>query len=190
MDAAVGRILATLESSNLASNTLVVFTSDNGGTGSARNAPLSGTKGSTMEGGIRVPCLVRWPGVLSTGVVSEQVGITMDLTASFARVAGVGAPPARPFDGVDLLFRLATRQPSTPRTLFWRGRRGENAWWAVRDGDLKYIRRKQGDGMQEWLFDLAADIAERSNLLAARPAEVQRLKGRLAQWETEVRPSR
>lgn len=190
LDAAVGRVLATLEARALAGNTLVVFTSDNGGTGSARNAPLSGTKGSTMEGGIRVPCLIRWPGMLPAGVVSGQAGITMDLTASFARVAGVEAPPGRPFDGVDLLALVAARQPPMPRTLFWRGRRGDNTWWAVRAGDLKYVRRQQGNNLQEWLFDLTADVAERNNLLTERPADVQRLMRQLAEWEKEVRPRR
>jgi N-acetylgalactosamine-6-sulfatase len=190
MDQAVGRILATLETNGLASNTLVVFASDNGGTASARNAPLSGLKGSTMEGGIRVPCLLRWPGVLPAGAVSDQVGITMDLTTSFARAAGVSAPPDRPFDGVDLVTPLAARQPPLPRTLFWRGRRGDNTWWAVRDGDLKYVRRAQGGAVTEWLFDLAGDVAERNNLLSERSNDVGRLRSRLAQWENEVRPRR
>lgn len=190
MDAAVGRILATLDAHSLATNTLVVFSSDNGGTASARNAPLSGAKGSTMEGGIRVPCLIRWPGRLPVGVVTDQVGITMDLTASFAHAAGVNAPLDSPFDGIDLLGRVAERQPTVPRMLFWRGRRAENAWWAVRNADLKYVRRKQGAEMKEWLFDLAADVAERNNLLAARPADAQRLKRRLDQWEREVQPRR
>jgi len=190
MDDAVERILATIQAAGLMTNTLVVFTSDNGGTASARNAPLSGRKGSTMEGGIRVPCLMRWPGVLPAGVISDQVGITMDLTASFAQVGGVTAPSDRPFDGMDLVSRLAAREPVIPRALCWRARRGDNAWWAVRDGDLKYVRRKQGNAVTEWLFDLGADLAERNNLLAARPGEVERLKGRLAQWEDAVRPRR
>jgi N-acetylgalactosamine-6-sulfatase len=190
MDAAVERIFAALEAHAVASNTLVVFTSDNGGTASARNAPLTGTKGSTMEGGIRVPSIARWPGRLPAGAVSEQVGITMDLTASFARVAGAMAPSESPWDGEDVLARVAAREPPTPRTLFWRGRRGENSWWAVREGDLKYVRRMQAGETKEWLFDLAADVAEQDNLLAQRPADVQRLKQLLARWETEVRPRR
>jgi N-acetylgalactosamine-6-sulfatase len=190
MDEAVGSISAKLQATGLTSNTLVVFTSDNGGTASARNAPLSGLKGSTMEGGIRVPCLMRWPGALPAGVVSEQVGITMDLAASFARVAGVSAPAEQSFDGIDLVTRMAARQPAIPRTLFWRGRRSDNTWWAVREGDLKYVRRKHGNAMKEWLFDLSADIAEQTDLLSSRAGEAERLKGRLARWEDDVRPRR
>jgi len=190
MDDAVERILATIQAAGLMTNTLVVFTSDNGGTASARNAPLSGRKGSTMEGGIRVPCLMRWPGVLPAGVISDQVGITMDLTASFAQVGGVTAPSDRPFDGMDLVSRLAAREPVIPRALCWRARRGDNAWWAVRDGDLKYVRRKQGNAVTEWLFDLGADIAEWNNQLAVRPTDAQRLRRGLELWETEVQPRR
>ena len=190
MDDAVERILATIQAAGLMTNTLVVFTSDNGGTASARNAPLSGRKGSTMEGGIRVPCLMRWPGVLPAGVISDQVGITMDLTASFAQVGGVTAPSDRPFDGMDLVSRLAAREPVIPRALCWRSRRGDNAWWAVRDGDLKYVRRKQGNAVTEWLFDLGADIAEWNNQLAVRPTDAQRLRRGLELWETEVQPRR
>ena len=190
MDEAIGRILAALEAHRLTENTVVVFMSDNGGTGSARNAPLSGIKGSTLEGGIRVPCIARWPGVLPAGVVSQQVGITMDLTASFARIGGAKAPAAQPFDGVDLLAWAAANGPAQPRTLFWRGRRGDNTWWSVRDGDLKLVRRKQGDKVQQWLFDLAADIGEKNDLAAQRPADVERLARLLTAWENDVRPRR
>src|SRR5262249_13632167 len=82
LDEAVGRILAALEENQLAAQTLVIFTSDNGGTPSARPTPFRGFKGGLFEGGVRVPCLVRWPGVLPVKTTSDQVAITMDLTAS------------------------------------------------------------------------------------------------------------
>lgn len=190
LDAAVGRVLAALDATGLADKTIVVFTSDNGGTRSARNAPLSGVKGSTMEGGIRVPCLARWPGVLPRGVVSEQVGITMDLTAALANAAGVEAPADQPFDGTDVLAKVARGEGPVSRALFWRGRRGQSTWWAVRDGDLKYVRHQQGEVAREWLFDLAGDVAERDDLSARRPDDVQRLKTSLGRWENDVRPVR
>jgi N-acetylgalactosamine-6-sulfatase len=125
MDEAVGRILAALNDGRFAANTLVVFTSDNGGTASARPTPLRGHKGSTFEGGIRVPCIVRWPGVLPAKATTDQVAISMDLTASLARAAGTAPQQGRAFDGIDVLSRIETGQPATPRTLFWRARWGE-----------------------------------------------------------------
>ncbi|HEY8505310.1 MAG TPA: sulfatase-like hydrolase/transferase, partial [Gemmataceae bacterium] len=180
----------------LAENTLVVFASDNGGTRTGRNAPLSGNKGTLYEGGIRVPCIVRRPGHIKPGTTDDRVAITMDLTASIVRAAG--ATPARApvpgggraFDGIDVLADIGAGKPAAKRTLFWRARRGDRTEWAVRDGDLKYLRRKVGERTDEHLFDLAADIAEKRDLLAQRPQDAARLKRLLGEWEKEVRAGR
>jgi N-acetylgalactosamine-6-sulfatase len=189
LDEAVGKILGELEKQKLGTRTLVIFTSDNGGTASARPTPFAGIKGSTFEGGIRVPCIVRWPGVLPARTVTEQVAITMDLTASIARIAGAKAPKGRPFDGIDILERLAKRQPVLERTLFWRARRGERTWWAVREGSLKYVARQDGR-KAEYLFDLRDDPGEKRNVLARRGKEAARIKRLLDDWERTVRPKR
>jgi N-acetylgalactosamine-6-sulfatase len=189
LDDGVGAVLRALDEKGLAGNTLVIFTSDNGGTGRARNAPLSGAKSQTREGGIRVPCLIRWPGRLTPGTESDRVGITMDLTASIARAAGVVPPADKPFDGIDLIKDLETGTPR-PRTLCWRFRRGDVTWSAVRDGDLKWVGQRTGEKRAEFLYDLAADPGERTDLLAARPADARRLKDLYARWEAEVRPPR
>ncbi len=188
LDDGVGIILAALAARDLVKNTVVVFASDNGGPKIARNAPLSGNKGSTYEGGIRVPCIVRWPGMIKPGTESAQMGLTMDLTASFVRIAG--AKPARKFDGVDLIQLLQDGGDPQPRTLFWRGRRGENTWRGVRAGPLKYVTHKTGAKSEEWLFDLSTDVAEKHDLLKARPAEAQRIRQLLSNWEEEVKPVR
>ena len=190
MDACIGKILRTLETTGLADDTLVLFVGDNGGTASARNAPLSRAKGTTFEGGIRVPGIVRWPGHIGAGAVSDQVCITMDFSASIVRVAGAEPPANRPFDGIDILKLLEEKRPPRPRTLFWRGRRGERTRWAVRAGDLKYVRQQNETEVSEYLFDLASDIGEQHNLLAARPQEAACLKALLADWERQVRPAR
>ena len=190
LDDGVGAILTALKDRGLADNTLVIFTSDNGGTRMARNEPFSGNKGQTFEGGIRVPCLVCWPGKIKPGTTSEQVGITMDLTASLVRIAGVSAPAGRPFDGIDIVKRLEERADPQPRTLFWRGRRGDSTWAAVRDGSLKWILRQQGEKRSEYLFDLSRDPAEKNSLLEARPADVERMQTLYAKWDADVRPSR
>jgi N-acetylgalactosamine-6-sulfatase len=190
LDEAVGKVLSELEARKLGGKTLVIFTSDNGGTASARPTPFSGIKGSTFEGGIRVPCVVRWPGVLPEKTVTEQVAITLDLSVSIAGVAGAKVSKGRPFDGVDVLGRLAKRQPVLERTLFWRARRGARTWWAVREGPLKYVARQDGGRKAEHLFDLRDDPGEKTNLLARRGADAARLKRLLGEWERMVRPKR
>jgi N-acetylgalactosamine-6-sulfatase len=168
----------------------VIFASDNGGTASARPTPLAGIKGSTFEGGIRVPCVVRWPGVLPAQTTSDQPAITMDLTASLVRLTGATPSKERPFDGIDILERLQRKQPVLERTLFWRGRRGERTWWAVRAGSLKYVARQDGDHKVEYLFDLERDPGEKDNRFAARTADAARLKKLLTDWEQQVQPKR
>jgi N-acetylgalactosamine-6-sulfatase len=190
LDDGVGAILAALKDRGVADDTVVIFMSDNGGTRMARNAPFSGNKGQTYEGGIRVPCLVRRPGKIKAGTTSEQVGITMDLTVSLVRMAGASPPPDHPFDGIDLLNRLEEGAAPQPRTLFWRGRRGDSTWAAVRDGSLKWILHQQGDKRTEYLFDLAGDPAEKNSLLDSRPAHAERMRKLYAKWDADVRPTR
>lgn len=190
LDDAVGRILATLKTRQLEAGTFVIFTSDNGGTASARPSGLRDIKGTTFEGGIRVPCILRWPGVLPENKTTEQVTATMDLTATIARLAGAHPAPERPFDGLDIVEPLAKGQPPLARTLFWRGRRGERTWWAVRDGALKYVARQDGAKKAEFLFDLDRDLGEKNDLSGRRPEDVQRLKRLLADWEKQVQPHR
>jgi arylsulfatase A-like enzyme len=118
-DRGIGQILDALDRLKLTQNTLVMFTSDNGGEWLSRNAPLFHRKSTLWEGGIRVPLLIRWPGRLAAGVTSPQVGITMDLTASILAAAGVKPPATYRPEGIDLVGLL---QKGTPvqRTLFWR----------------------------------------------------------------------
>ncbi|MFA5192854.1 MAG: sulfatase-like hydrolase/transferase [Verrucomicrobiia bacterium] len=188
MDAVIGKLLDTLDELGAAKNTLVVFVSDNGGTASARPCGLRGIKGTTFEGGIRVPCLARWPGVLPAAVERTEPALTFDIAASIARAAGV--KPRRPFDGVDVLGAIARGEALPERTLFWRGRRGERTWRAARDGALKYVSRTDGARTEEFLFDIVRDAAEEKNLLAERASDVTRLKAKLAAWEADVRPQR
>ena len=165
-------------------------TGDNGGTRSARPTGLRDIKGTTFEGGLRVPCLARWPGVLPEGKESDQVGVTMDLTASLARIGGVVPATGRPLDGIDILERLEKGRPVVERTLFWRGRRGERTWRAVRDGAWKYVSRSDGTRREEFLFDLHRDRGEQTNLLADHPTDAARLRAALIAWEPEVQPNR
>lgn len=188
MDLATGRILDELDRLGRVGDTLVIFKSDNGGTASARPCGVRDIKGSAFEGGIRVPCIVRWPGVLPAGAEVDAPAMTFDLTASIARAAGV--TPPRSWDGIDILGCVEHGEDPPPRALFWRGRRGERTWRAVREGPLKFVSRTQGDQYEEYLFNLDDDPGEQTDLLAARLSDAARLKSLLAAWEEEVRPVR
>ena len=190
LDQGVAKILRALDDTGAAGNTIVVFTSDNGAARSGSNGPLRAYKGTTFEGGIRVPAVVRWPGRIPSGTVSDQVAMTMDFTASFATVAKAAPDPSRPLDGMDILPVLAGDAPVRPRTLFWRMRRGTTTRWAVRDEAMKLVIEKHGNQVEEHLFDLAQDTAEQTELREKRPDAAQRIKAKLQAWEKEVQPVR
>ncbi|MBU4460816.1 MAG: sulfatase-like hydrolase/transferase, partial [Verrucomicrobia bacterium] len=190
LDHAVGRILAALDRVGVAARTLVIFTSDNGGTLSARPTGLRGYKGGTFEGGIRVPCIARWPGILTAGATCDTPAATFDLTASIARAAGARAEAGPAFDGIDILGHLAAGRPVPDRPLFWRGRRGDRTWRAVRNGTLKYVSLQTGTVLEEHLFDLAKDPGETHDLFATAGGDAVRLKALLSAWERDVRPQR
>jgi arylsulfatase A-like enzyme len=190
MDEEIGKILRTLDDEGVADNTLVIFMSDNGANKTGDNSPYSGYKGNLFEGGIRVPCIAKWPGVLARGTVSDQPCMTMDFSRSIVRAAGAAPAKNRPFDGIDILQTVQANEPVHKRTLFWRARRGNWTRKAVRDGSLKYIRLQNGDKVTEYLFDLKQDPAEKNNLFSSRPDDVRRLKTLLKDWEQEVKPKR
>jgi arylsulfatase A-like enzyme len=186
-DRGVGEILAALDRLGLTRNTLVIFTSDNGGEWLSRNAPLFHRKSTLWEGGIRVPALLRWPDQLPAGAVSGQVGITMDLTASILAAAGVSAAPSYQPDGMNLLPLLKERRV-VDRTLYWRIKNVARDQKAVRQGRWKYLRDGVGtvDGVHEFLFDVQADPAERENLTVTQTAMLSGFRKLLADWEADV----
>ena len=188
MDTGVGAILRTLQETGVAQNTLVIFMSDNGANRMGRNTPFAGYKGNLFEGGIRVPCVAKWPGALPQGAVSHQPCMTMDFSRSVVRAAG--AKSARPFDGIDILSFVEAGRPVQRRTLFWRARRGLQTRKAVRDGAMKYIILDDGTEAREYLFDLEADPQERNNLIADQPETALKLRGLLGQWERRVKSAR
>ncbi len=190
MDEGIGEILRTLEEARIANKTLVIFMSDNGANRTGRNLPFSGYKGNLFEGGIRVPCIAKWPGILPQGTVSNQPCITMDFSRSVVRAAGAEPPRNRPFDGVDILEWVEANQPVRKRALFWRARRGDWTRKAVRDGALKYILLQNKNEVEEYLFDLDQDPAEKDNLFGKRQEDVKRLRMLLQDWEEQVKHNR
>jgi len=190
LDQGVGKILETLKSTGRAENALVIFCSDNGAYPiAASNAPFRGHASELFEGGIHVACMARWPGRLPVGVVDDRHTLTFDLTASILAAAGCKPPADRPLDGIDVLGRIAEGKRAEPRTLFWRARRADRTWKAVRRDNLKYIWRKDGDKLDEYLFDLARDPGESSNLIDKLTDKTSSLKDRLRNWETEMKAS-
>lgn len=187
LDESVGRILKTLRDTGRAEDTLVIFCSDNGAYPvAASNAPFRGHASELFEGGIHVACMAKWPGRLPENVVDARPTMTFDLTASILAAAGCEVPSDRPLDGIDVLGRIAAGKPPVERTLFWRSRRADRTWKAVRDGALKYVWKEDGDVREEYLFDLSSDLGERHNLIDKQPQDAVALKQQLSAWETAV----
>lgn len=186
LDEAVGRILIALAENGQAENTIVVFSSDHGAMVPGLNTPWRGHKDTLFEGGLRVPCVVRWPGVIKPGTVSTQVGTLMDLTGSFLNAAGAEVPDGGKLDGIDILAHVQEAKPDTPRTIPWRYRRGDLTWRGLRDGDWKLLYRHEGDTIESYLFDLSSDPTETTNLYESEGDTVIRLREKLERWEEET----
>ena len=193
LDAAVGQVLKALDDGGLAENTVVVFTSDNGGlvlgqNPPTSNAPLRSGKGSPYEGGIRVPLLVRWPGVAVPRARVEQPVISMDVAATVA--AAMSAQATQPLeDGLSLVPLLKDPAARLGREVIgWHYPHyhpgGATPYSAIRAGDWKLIQHYE-DGRHE-LFDLAKDPGETHDLAASQPESVMALARRLADWQGKV----
>jgi arylsulfatase A-like enzyme len=182
MDAQVGRVLKALETNRIANNTIVVFTSDNGGERFADTWPFSGKKTELLEGGLRIPALARWPGHVRAGSTTNQVAITMDWMPTFLAAAGAEPDAAYPPDGMDLLPAITRNSPAAPRKLFWRYH--FNAQRAMRDGDMKWLKIRDND----FLFNVVDDPLERANLKGRQPEVYQRLVAEYEAWSATMLP--
>jgi arylsulfatase A-like enzyme len=182
LDRNVGRVLDALQELGQARNTIVIFTSDNGGERFSDVWPLTGMKGELLEGGIRVPVLVRWPERIAAGLRTDQLAATTDWLPTLLAAAGGAPDPDYPSDGINLLPLLTGASSTQPRTLYWRYRGNDQA--AVRDGKWKYLKL----GGREHLFDVAADPRERAELSEVFPDEFSRLKRLYAAWNAQMLP--
>ena len=183
IDSSMGTIFKTLKSEGLDNNTLVLFTSDNGSRQKGSNDPLRGKKGRTDEGGMRVPCVVRWPGKIPAGSSSGEITATIDLLPTFAKLAGTNAPTDRTIDGKNI-WPILSGQPQarSPHEAFYYYQMDQLQ--AVRSGPWKLFvamdAKKRNWGKPEpaqplKLFNLATDIHEDTNLATAKPDVVKRL---------------
>ncbi|HEX2190568.1 MAG TPA: sulfatase-like hydrolase/transferase [Longimicrobiaceae bacterium] len=183
LDEGVGRVLGALAEAGIAERTLVVFTSDNGGERYSSMGGLAGRKGSTWEGGIRVPAFARWPGVIPAGVTSAQAFTTLDLAATILSAAEAAPASTHPLDGIDLLPLLTGGEPPRDRTLFWRmAQRAQQG--AVRRGTWKYHRDQEG----ERLFDLVLDPGERRDRKNEERERFAELRSAYDAWDAEMLP--
>ena len=192
MDQAVGRVLAKLDELGLRENTLVVFTSDNGGLSTSEgwptsNLPLRGGKGWMYEGGIREPLLVRWPAVVKAGSVVDTPVSSPDFFPTLLDVAGARPQAGQKLDGMSLM--PVFKGGNLPeRALFWHyphyGNQGGAPSAAIRRGDWKLIEWME-DGRIE-LFNVASDIGEQSDLSKSQPARAAALRAELHAWQKEV----
>lgn len=184
LDEAVGSILDAVERRGDARNTFVIFVSDNGATRMGENGILRGFKSQLFEGGIRVPCLMRWPGVLPENREASFPAMTVDISATV--LAACGATPLRKTDGIDLTPYLRANTAPKERELFFRYKRLKARRKAMIVGDWKYIQ----DGTDEFVFNLASDPSESQNLLASGSLRADRMRTRIAAWEREVQAPR
>ncbi|MDD2547046.1 MAG: sulfatase-like hydrolase/transferase [Burkholderiaceae bacterium] len=182
MDEGIGWLVEALRANGQLENTLIVFTSDNGGERFSDNWPLVGGKMDLTEGGIRVPWIAHWPAVIAPGRTSPQQCLTMDWTATLLDAAGVAAHPDHPLDGVSLLPVLRAPGQEFHRPLHFRmNHRGQRA---LRDGDWKYLRV---DG-QDYLFNLPADERERANLGGRQPERLADMRAAWEAWNATMPP--
>lgn len=195
IDHGIGRITAELQSRGLSENTIIVFTSDNGapihnrrdtpldkdmgGWSGSLNTPWVGEKGMLSEGGIRVPFLIKWPGVIPPGTIHTHPVSHLDIAATLVTAAGLA--PASDLDGIDLKPSLTHSTTRPARTLHWR-------FWnqiAIRSGKWKYL---SVNADKDFLFDLEGDAHENRNLILDHPEKAAELRKQANAWAAELTP--
>jgi arylsulfatase A-like enzyme len=182
MDLQIGRVLEALKAGGVAKNTIVVFTSDNGGERFADTWPFTGRKTELLEGGLRIPAIVSWPARIPAGRTLDQAAITMDWMPTLLAAANVPPDPAFPPDGIDLLPMLTQNAAPVERKLFWRYK--ANAQRAARVGDYKYLKILDNT----FLFQVVDDPMERANLKERRKDVYDRIEQEWHQWNATMLP--
>jgi arylsulfatase A-like enzyme len=182
MDLQIGRVLQALDANGIAENTIVIFTSDNGGERFADTWPFTGRKTELLEGGLRIPSIISWPGRIPRGVTTDQVAISMDWLPTLLAAAGTAPDPAFPPDGVNLLPVLTQGATPFQRKLFWRYKANTQA--AMRDGDFKFLKIRENN----FLFNVVEDPMERANLKERRKDIYDRMVNEWIAWNATMLP--
>jgi arylsulfatase A-like enzyme len=179
LDDAVGKIVKTIDDLKLSKNTIIIFTSDNGGERFSDNGIYRGAKMSLWEGGIREPAFVRWTGKIRENSITNQVITTMDWTATILSLAAAKPDLKFPLDGIDITPIMLGKNKEVERTLYWRIFQ-RNKHKAMRDGKWKYFQDEKGN---EYLFDLSNDPKEQNNLKDQQKEIFINLKNKYGEWE-------
>jgi len=181
MDEAIGELMSELTKHGIEKNTLVIFLSDNGGSGNGGNAPLEGGKSSLWEGGLRVPFIARWPDKLPAGRMTYDFLTSLELLPTILAATGVKPPENVKLDGFDMLPVLRGDVESPRKEMFWQHRGNR----AARIGDWKWIEGERG-ALHSGLFDLRNDLGEKADLSKEKPDVVAMMKERFAGWRKEM----
>jgi arylsulfatase A-like enzyme len=195
LDDCVGRVVAKLDELGLGENTIIIFTSDNGGlhvletprTPATYNRPYRAGKGFLYEGGIRIPLIVRWTGKVKPGQTVDTPVISTDWTPTLLGITGVESDAK--YDGINHAELLTQGKPPPPRPLYWHQphytNQGGRPAGAIRDGDWKLVEHYENGACE--LYHLAKDPGEETDLAAQQPARVAELRGKLEKWRREVK---
>jgi arylsulfatase A-like enzyme len=181
MDHSIGRVLAALREAKVDDNTLVLFMSDNGGSGNGGNAPLKGSKSTMWEGGLRVPFIAWWPGKLPAGKVTDEFLTSLEVFPMLTEISGATPTPGVKLDGFNMLPVLQGRAKSARTEMFWE-RRSDRA---ARVGNWKWVDTAKGAG----LFDLGTDLSETKDLSKEKPEVLAMMKAKFAAWKAEMEAS-
>ena len=180
MDLQIGRVLGALNANDMAKNTIVIFTSDNGGERFADTWPFTGRKTELLEGGLRIPAIISWPASIPQGRTTDQVAVTMDWMPTLLAAAGLSSDPAFLPDGINLLPMLKQDAATVERKLFWRYK--ANAQRAARDGDYKYLKILDNT----FLFNVVEDPMERANLKERHKDVYDRIMAEWHEWNATM----
>lgn len=175
MDEVIGDVLDALDQAGQTDNTIVLFMSDNGGSGNGGNAPLRGSKSTLWEGGLRVPFIIRWPGKVPAGKVTDEFLTALEIVPTLLAATGAAAPTQVTLDGFDMLPVLRGEKPSARTEMFWQRRADK----AARVGNWKWLDSAKGKG----LYDLATDPGETKDLSQENPEVVKLMQTRFAAWK-------
>lgn len=196
LDESVGRIMDRLKKHDLLDNTVVVFTSDNGGLtqrygkhdGFTENLPLRRGKGSAYEGGVRVPTIIRWPGVTEPGQVCDEPIMTTDFFPTFLEIAGNKTESKHDLDGRSIAPLLRDVSGTLDRDLFWHYPHyhagGDGPYSAIRSGKFRLVEFHEDDSVQ--LYDLSSDLGEQTDLSSVMPDKAAELRGKLHRWRESI----
>lgn len=178
MDKVIGEVLLAVDKAGQTENTIVLFMSDNGGSGNGGNAPLRGSKSTMWEGGLRVPFIIRWPGKIPAGKVCGEFLTTLEIVPTLLSATGTPAPDKTTFDGFNMLPVLRGEKTSPRTEMFWQRRADK----AARVGNWKWLDSAKGKG----LYDLATDPGETRDLSKEKPEVVKLMQTRFAAWRKEM----